>query len=46
MARVGTVSGPMTVRLNHKKTLEDIVKILRKNEVLASLSDEYEGREG
>ena len=46
VARVGTVSGPMTVRLgNHEKTLEDIVRILRKNEVLASLSDEYEGRE-
>ena len=46
--RVGTTAGPMTVRLNHEKTLSDVIRILRKNGILASLSDEYEmdrGRE-
>lgn len=43
-ALVGTVCGPMTIRLgDDDKTLEDVVRILRKNEVLASLSDEYGG---
>jgi len=40
--RVGTVNGPMTVRLNHEKSLDDVLRILRANNVLASLSDEYE----
>lgn len=43
--RVGTVNGPMTVRLNHEKTLDDVLRILRENNVLASLSDEYESKE-
>ena len=44
--RVGTVRGPMTLRLNHEKTLDDVLRILGKHNVLASLSDEYEGRDG
>ncbi len=40
--RIGTTLGPMTVRLNHEKTLEDVLAILSKHEVLASLSDEYD----
>ena len=46
--RVGTTRGPMTIRLNHEKTLDDVLRILGKHNALASLSDEYEmdrGRE-
>ena len=39
---IGTKRGPMTVRLNGKKTIADIIAILSKNDILKSLSDDYE----
>ena len=42
IVRIGTTLGPMTVRLNHKKTVEDVLQILSKHNILTSLGRDYE----
>ena len=42
LLRIGTTLGPMTVRLNHKMTVADVLKIMSRHDILASLDDHRE----